>query len=138
MVSTVGQSASPLIAVFSPSMGNRITESQRATQAGTCQACAARAYVDISTDAGVSFKTPTTVNPAIAYAAVSAHEAEHVANEQARAEQQHRRVVAQNVVLVTGICPECGRAYIAGGSTRTITAPEASREKVSAAFDAYA
>jgi ribosomal protein L32 len=45
-----------------------------------------------------------------------------VANEQAKAERNDRRIVSQTVTLNTSICPECGRVYVSGGVTRTITA----------------
>ena len=49
------------------------------------------------------------------------HELEHVAHEQAKAQREDRKVVSQTVALHTDICPECGRVYVSGGTTRTVT-----------------
>ncbi len=87
-----------------------------------CQTCKQRKYQDGSDDMGVSFKTPTHVAPEAAASAVRGHEQEHVVREQAKAEREDRRVVSQDVTLHTGICPECGKVYISGGTTRTVTA----------------
>ncbi len=88
---------------------------------GECQTCKKRKYQDGSDDPGVSFKTPTNISPDWAAAAVRGHELEHVVREQAKAEREDRKVVQQSVTLHTGICPECGRVYISGGTTRTTT-----------------
>jgi hypothetical protein len=90
-----------------------------------CRTCAARTYVDGSTDLGVSFKSPTHVSPGASFAAVSAHEGEHVARAQSRAEAADLQVVASSVTLFAGHCSECGRTYTAGGVTRTILAAPA-------------
>ena len=89
-----------------------------------CQTCKQRKYQDGSDDMGVSFKTPTHVAPEAAASAVRGHEQEHVVREQAKAEQEDRRVVSQDVTLHTDICPECGKVYISGGTTRTVTAAD--------------
>ena len=86
-----------------------------------CQSCKNREYVDVSNDPGVSFKSPTKVAPSQAASAVSAHEGEHVTNEQARAKEEGREVISQTVVLHSDICKECGRPYVSGGTTRTVT-----------------
>ena len=95
---------------------------QKAAEEGRCQTCAKRKYQDASDDPGVSFQTPTRVNPGQAASAVRGHEQEHVVREQAKAAREDRRVVSQSVTLHTDICPECGRVYISGGVTRTVTA----------------
>jgi len=87
-----------------------------------CQTCKNRKYKDRSDDLGVSFKTPRSVDPSQASAAVRGHEYEHVTRERAKAEREDRRVVNQSVVYHTAICPECGRVYTSGGETRTVTA----------------
>ena len=87
-----------------------------------CETCEKRKYQDGSDDPGVSFKTATRVAPEAAQAAVRGHEMEHVVREQAKARQEGRKVVSQSVTYHTGICPECGKIYIAGGTTRTVTA----------------
>ena len=46
---------------------------------------------------------------------------EHVFHEQSKAEREDRKVVSQSVTLHTDICPECGKVYVSGGTTRTVT-----------------
>ena len=87
-----------------------------------CQTCKNRKYQDSSSDPSVSFQAPTHISPGQAGSAVASHEGEHVAHEQAKAEREGRKIVSQTVSLQTSICPECGRVYISGGVTRTITA----------------
>ena len=88
---------------------------------GECQTCKERKYQDGSDDPGVSFKTPTNVAPELAASAVRGHENEHVVREQAKARQEGRKVVNQSVTYHTAICPECGKVYVSGGTTRTVT-----------------
>ncbi len=90
-------------------------------QASGCETCKNRTYQDGSNDPGVSFKTPTHVAPEQAASAVAGHEREHVVREQGKAERSGREVVSQSVQLHSSVCPECGRAYISGGTTRTVT-----------------
>ena len=97
---------------------------QAAIEEGKCQTCEKRKYQDGSDDMGVSFQTPTRVAPEQAAAAVRGHENEHVVREQAKAQREDRRVVSQSVTLHTDICPECGKVYVSGGTTRTFTAAE--------------
>ena len=87
-----------------------------------CQTCKNRKYQDGSNDPGVSFKTPGHIDPANAQSVVRAHEQEHVSNEQAKAQSGERKIVSQSVRLFTSVCPECGRVYVSGGVTRTVTA----------------
>ena len=86
-----------------------------------CQTCKSRKYVDQSDDPSVSFQSPTRISPGQAAGAVMSHEREHVTNEQARADRDGRKVVSQTVTLSSSICPECGKVYISGGVTRTVT-----------------
>ena len=86
-----------------------------------CQTCKNRKYVDQSDDPSVSFQTPTNISPGQSAAVVMSHELEHVANEQARAEKEGRKIVSQTVSLSMAVCPECGRSYVSGGTTRTVT-----------------
>jgi hypothetical protein len=86
-----------------------------------CTACASRRYVDGSNDPSVSFKTPQNISPEASFSEVSAHEQEHVSNERANAHKEGKEIVSQSVVLRTSICPECGRSYISGGTTTTVT-----------------
>jgi hypothetical protein len=91
-----------------------------------CQACKSRKYADVSGDATVSFQSPTKLSPASAEVAVRAHEQQHVVHEQARAKEEGRVVVSQDVNIRYAICPECGRMYVAGGTTVTATRPQSS------------
>lgn len=86
-----------------------------------CRTCKNRKYQDGSDDSGVSFQTPTKVDPKAAGAAVRSHEQEHVSRNQAKAEREGNKIVAQSVTIHTGICPECGKVFVSGGTTRTIT-----------------
>ena len=97
---------------------------QKALEEGECQTCEKRKYQDGSDDMGVSFQTPTNIAPEQAASAVRGHENEHVVQERAKADREDRRVVSQSVTLHTDICPECGKAYVSGGTTRTVTAAE--------------
>lgn len=87
-----------------------------------CQTCKERKYQDGSDDPGVSFKTAQHIAPEMAAAEVRGHEMEHVVREQASAAREGRKVVSQSVTYHTDICPECGKAYVSGGTTRTTTA----------------
>ena len=93
---------------------------------GECKTCASRRYVDQSDDPSVSFQTPTKVSPNMAMGAVTSHENEHVRNEQSKAQREGREIVNQTVTLTYDCCPECGRNYVSGGTTRTtsISRPE--------------
>ena len=94
---------------------------QEALEEGECQTCEQRKYQDGSDDMGVSFQTPTNVKPEQAAAAVRGHEMEHVVREQAKADREDREVVSQTVTMHTEICPECGKSYVSGGTTETVT-----------------
>lgn len=86
-----------------------------------CQTCENRRYQDESNDEGVSFQTPTKLSKGEAAAAVKGHEMEHANRNKAKAEREGKEIVSQTVTIKTGICPECGEPYIAGGETRTTT-----------------
>lgn len=101
---------------------------QQAAKEGECQTCKERKYQDGSDDSSVSFQTPTHIDADAAPATVRGHELEHVAHEQARAQRDGRKVVSQTVTLHTDICPECGRVYVSGGTTRTVTKADNSQE----------
>lgn len=98
-----------------------------------CQTCKNRKYQDGSDDSGVSFQTPTKIAPQAAGAAVRSHEQEHVSRNQAKAKREGREIVSQTVTIHTGICPECGRVYVSGGTTRTVT-----RDKQDSLADKFA
>lgn len=83
-----------------------------------CETCENRKYQDGS-DENVSFKSPTHISPQSAGAAVRAHEGEHVSNAYKKAAQNNGKVMSANVAIKTATCPECGRSYVAGGTTTT-------------------
>lgn len=85
-----------------------------------CQTCKNRKYKDGSDDPGVSFKTPTHISPENAAYAIRSHEMEHVSHAQAQAQREDQDIVSQSVTYHTAICPECGRTYLSGGTTRTV------------------
>lgn len=85
---------------------------------GECQTCKHRKYVDGSNE-NVSFKSPQHVAPESAGAKVRAHEQEHVSNAYTKASQNNAKVISAVVALHTAVCPECGRSYVAGGTTTT-------------------
>jgi hypothetical protein len=41
-----------------------------------------------------------------------------------KAMQEGRKVLFQSVQIHTSICPECGRVYVSGGKTTTVTADQ--------------
>ena len=83
-----------------------------------CKTCKNRKYQDGS-DEMVSFKTAAHISPEASGAIVRSHEQEHVSNAFKNAAQNNGKVIAANVTLKTDICPECGRSYVAGGTTQT-------------------
>lgn len=85
---------------------------------GECETCKNRKYQDGS-DEMVSFKSPAHISPQAAGSAVRAHEQEHVANAYKKAGEGNGKVVQASVQIHTAICPECGRSYVAGGTTST-------------------
>ncbi|MDR1572402.1 MAG: hypothetical protein LBS32_07750 [Clostridiales Family XIII bacterium] len=99
-----------------------------------CQTCKNRKYKDVSDDPSVSFQTPTKLSPGEAEGAVRAHERQHVSHERSEAERESREVVSQNVVIHYAVCPECGKVYIAGGTTTTVTRAASEREKLGAQY----
>jgi len=86
---------------------------------GSCQTCESRRYVDKSDDPSVSFQTPGKISPNMSAAVVAAHEREHVVNERSKAHRQGREIINQTVTLTYDCCPECGKSYVSGGTTRT-------------------
>lgn len=85
-----------------------------------CQTCKNRKYKDGSDDPGVSFKTAGKISGNVA-SRVRGHEQEHVVRERAKANRENKQVISQSVTIKTDICPECGKAYISGGETVTVT-----------------
>lgn len=86
-----------------------------------CQTCKNRRYQDQSDDSGVSFQTASHIDPSAAYSAVRSHENEHVARNRTHAEQHGQKIAYQTVTIHRAICPECGRSYVSGGVTHTVT-----------------
>ncbi len=102
---------------------------QKTSEEAECKTCQERKYQDGSNDPGVSFKTPTHIGPDQSASAVRGHEMEHVVRERAKAQSEGRRVISQSVSMQTGICPECGSVYVAGGVTRTTTAADTKKQE---------
>lgn len=98
-----------------------VADKKRRFDSFECQTCKNRKYQDGSDDSGVSFQTPTRVDPKAAGAAVRSHEQEHVSRNQAKADREGNEIVSQSVTIHTGICPECGKVFVSGGTTRTVT-----------------
>ena len=95
------------------------TKETKETQKAECQTCKERKYMDQSNEGDVSFQAPTHIAPGQAAAKVMSHEREHVQNAVAEGQKENKRLVSVSVSLKTGVCPECGKTYIAGGTTRT-------------------
>lgn len=83
-----------------------------------CETCKERKYQDGS-DENVSFKAAAHISPEASASRVMAHEQEHVANAYSKASEKGGQVISCNVSLKTAVCPECGRSYVAGGTTST-------------------
>lgn len=86
-----------------------------------CNTCKNRKYQDGSNDPGVSFKTPSHISPEQAASKVRGHEMEHVSRERGKAMREDREVISQSVTYQNSVCSECGKVYISGGTTRTVT-----------------
>jgi hypothetical protein len=123
--------------MLAASTGNRAIEDHPAAISGTpgaqggrgagalgaveCQTCKNREYRDGSNDPSVSFQTAAHIDPGAAESIVRAHEQEHVSHEQVKAKENGGEVVSQHVAIHYQTCPECGRTYVAGGTTTTVT-----------------
>ncbi len=83
-----------------------------------CETCKNRKYKDGS-DEMVSFKSAAHISPQASAARVRGHEQEHVSNAYKDAAQNNGKVLQASVSIKTAVCPECGRAYVAGGTTST-------------------
>ena len=85
---------------------------------------AAEAYFDrigLAIDHHPSFEgfgAASCVDPSAAACGEIVYE---ICREQAKADREDRKVVSQTVTMHTEICPECGKAYVSGGTTRTVT-----------------
>lgn len=110
--------------------GERIAAEREKAQddADGCETCKNRSYQDGSTDPGVSFKSPTQVNPNSAASMVKAHEQEHVTRNKVKAEREQREIISQSVQIHNAVCPECGKIYVSGGTTRTTSRAQAAKQ----------
>lgn len=106
--------------VKNPSMteGDKTAGKVQETGKTECQTCKERKYQDGS-DEMVSFKAAAHISPESSASRVRAHEQEHVSNAFKKAAKEDGKVLQASVRLQTAICPECGRSYVAGGTTTT-------------------
>ena len=84
-----------------------------------CQTCQNRKYQDGSNENDVSFKSASKIAPGAVASAVRSHEQQHVSNAYEKAEKGDGKVISATVQIHTSICPECGKTYVSGGTTRT-------------------
>lgn len=124
MLSPIGMSNRYIIPIANVSQVTPINTDNTVASSGKvnpieCETCKNRRYQDGS-DEMVSFKTPGKISPEESFAKVSAHEQEHVTNAVAEGSKPGKELISANVSLKTALCPECGRAYVAGGTTRTM------------------
>lgn len=113
------QPVDPADRVTRGSEGTMGTTSGKKVEKGECQTCKNRKYVDGSNEGNVSFKTPSHIDPGSSASKVMAHEQEHVSNAIAEGNKPNKELVSATVTLKTAVCPECGRVYVAGGTTHT-------------------
>lgn len=125
---TQSASLSPADIGQEPAAENRSVARQPDYDTYECQTCKNRKYKDGSDDPGVSFKTAAHLDPEAAPYAIRSHEGEHVAHNKAEAQRENRRIVSQTVTYHTDICPECGRVYMSGGTTRTVSKAEGEKK----------
>ena len=112
---TSTQSVTPLSA--DKAKGSR---TEKVEAKGECQTCKERKYIDGSDEGNVSFKAPGHIAPEASAGVVMSHEKEHVANAKREGNKPGNELISATVSLKTAICPECGRSYVAGGTTRTL------------------
>ena len=108
---------------LSPISSEKADEQRRTGKAeakGECQTCKERKYVDGSDEGNVSFKAPGHIAPEASAGVVMSHEKEHVANAKREGNKPGNELISASISLKTAICPECGRSYVAGGTTRTL------------------
>lgn len=103
--------------VVNPGESTTVSPGRKSSPA-ECQTCKNRKYQDGS-DEMVSFKSAAHISPQASASRVRAHEQEHVSNAFTKAAKAGGKVLSANVTLKTAICPECGRSYVAGGTTST-------------------
>nr|WP_277935223.1 hypothetical protein [Parablautia muri] len=103
--------------IANPGESTKVSPGRKSSPA-ECETCKNRKYQDGS-DEMVSFKSAAHISPQASASRVRAHEQEHVSNAFRDAAKKDGKVLAANVSLKTAICPECGRSYVAGGTTAT-------------------
>jgi len=111
------------VSAVSPVSSEKTQEKQKTGKSetkGECQTCKERKYIDGSDEGNVSFKAPGHIAPEASASVVMSHEKEHVANARREGNKPGNELVSASVSLKTAICPECGRSYVAGGTTRTL------------------
>lgn len=117
--STATSDTSP-VSALSADKANEQKRTGKAKSKGECQTCKERKYVDGSDEGNVSFKSPGHIAPEASAGVVMSHEKEHVANAKREGNKPGNELLSATVSLKTAICPECGRSYVAGGTTRTL------------------
>ena len=90
-------------------------------EAVECVTCSSRRYQDQSSDGGVSMQSPTHIHPDNAAAEVRNHEMEHQFRDRVDAESRGREVIQNHIRLHTSQCAECGRVYVLGGTSTTVS-----------------
>ena len=103
--------------IANPGESTKVSPGRKSSPA-ECETCRNRKYKDGS-DEMVSFKSAAHISPQASASRVRAHEQEHVSNAFRDAAKKNGKVLAASVSLKTSICPECGRSYVAGGTTAT-------------------
>ena len=103
--------------IVNPGESNEVQPGKKSSPA-QCQTCKNRKYQDGSNEM-VSYKSATHISAQASLGRVMAHEQEHVSNAHAKAAKSGGQVMQASVSIKMAICPECGRAYAAGGTTTT-------------------
>lgn len=98
---------------------SEVKQAGRKSSPAECETCKNRKYQDGSDEDNVSFKTAAHIDPSVSAARVRGHEQEHVRNAHKKAASGNAKLVSASVTLKNAICPECGRSYVAGGTTAT-------------------
>lgn len=107
------------ISYVSPDMAVDSKKVAKTDPSYECQTCQNRKYQDGSNENDVSFKSASKVAPELAASAVRSHEQQHVSNAYDKAEKDNGKVISASVQIHTSCCPECGKVYVSGGTTRT-------------------
>lgn len=126
-VSAAGKAEEDGKPILNPGESKEVQPGKRVSPA-ECQTCKERKYKDGSNEQ-VSFKAAAHISPSASAATVRGHEQEHVANAYSKAAQKNGKVLQASVSIKTAVCPECGRSYVAGGTTTTRIAFSKEQEK---------